>query len=65
MLFYIQIEVLSKCYLGILGNKPPVFGEVVSLTPPLFRTFTISKTEYESLKDYYWEVLRSTIKADY
>ena len=25
MLFYIQIVVLSKCYLGILGNKPPVF----------------------------------------
>ena len=23
MLFY--IEIVSKCYLGILGNKPPVF----------------------------------------
>ena len=45
MLFYIQIVVLSKCYLGILGNKPPVFGDITSLTPPLFRTFTISKTE--------------------
>ena len=45
MLFYIQIVMLSKYYLGILGDKPPVFGEVASLTPPLFRTFTISKTE--------------------
>ena len=63
MLFYIQIVVLSKCYLGILWNKPPPFSEIATLTPPLFRTFTISTTEYESLKDYYYEILRSTVKT--